>query len=303
MTTDIAQLVVRLAGQVVQTLPLVDSLITIGRTPDNQLSLPHPLVARQHAELRVGEAGSTLTDLGSASGTFVGNLRLLPHQPHLLAEQARIRIGPFEIVYEGPGAAEESAFATDRPARSTVELATALPPPVALEPPRETYRPPPPVGPRSRYLADLPAIFHDGDFLGRYLQIFEAIWEPLEQRQDHIAMYFDPATCPAAVLPLLSSWLDLYFDRTRQESRQRALLAEAMELYRWRGTRYGLTRMIELSIGITPEVLDEPGQPFVMRVRVRDSAEHPVDRRLLEEMVQAHKPAHIGYVLEIIGAA
>ena len=38
------------------------------------------------------------------------------------------------------------------------------------------------------------------DFLARMLLVFESLWEPLEQRQDHIAMYFDPRTCPAELL-------------------------------------------------------------------------------------------------------
>ncbi len=51
----------------------------------------------------------------------------------------------------------------------------------------------------SRYLADLPVIYHDEQgFLARYLKIFESIWEPFEWRQDQIALYFDPRTCPVA---------------------------------------------------------------------------------------------------------
>lgn len=298
MTITIAQLTVRIENQIVQTLPVVQPVVTIGRTPDNTLSLPHPQVARQHAELRVAEEGASLTDLGSASGTFVGGVRLLPQQPQALAERVIIRIGPFEIIYEGPGTSEDDVFATAPAVVSAreAEQPFAL---AVLMPPRPTHRPFAPVGPRSRYLEHLPGVFHDADFLGRYLMLFEAIWEPMEQRQDHIAMYIDPATCPAAMLPVLANWLDLHFDDFRQESRQRALLAEAFDLYRWRGTRYGLSRMIELCLGVTPEISEEADQPFVMRVKVHDSAEQPIDRRLLEETVRTHKPAHVGYILEI----
>lgn len=300
MTTDIAQLSVRLEGQIVQTLPVIQPVVTIGRTPDNILSLPHPQVARQHAELRVAEDGASLTDLGSAGGTFVGGVRLLSQQPQALAERAIIRIGPFEIIYEGPGTSEDDVFASAAVVAPAHEAADTQPELAALAPPRATHAPAAPIGPRSRYVEHLPGIFHNADFLGRYLMIFEAIWEPMEQRQDHIAMYIDPATCPASMLPVLANWLDLHFDDFRQESRQRALLAEAFDLYRWRGTRYGLSRMIELCLGVTPEISEEPGQPFVMRVKVHDSVEQPVDRRLLEETVRTHKPAHVGYILEIV---
>lgn len=298
MANEIAQLVVRIEGQVVQTLALVNELVTIGRTPDNDLSLPHPLVARQHAELRMSPAGAVLTDLGSTSGVFIGGTRLLAHQPQLLPADALFRIGPFEITYQGAPPPATEPIETSA-AETAALIARAAPPPAPLTPPRPTFPAPRPGGPASRYLFDLPVVYHDNEFMGRFLQIFEAIWEPGEQRQDHIAMYFDPATCPAALLPWLARWLDLDLNLHWPEARQRALLAEAIDLYRWRGTRYGLTRMIELCTGLTPEIVELPAQPFVMRVRVTAPAGQPVDRELLEELIATHKPAHIGYILEI----
>jgi phage tail-like protein len=157
------------------------------------------------------------------------------------------------------------------------------------------------VGPQSRYLLDLPVLFHDNEFLGRYLLILESIWEPLEQRQDHIDQYFNPATCPASFLPWLARWLDVSFNAHWPEARRRHLLAEAMDLYRWRGTRYGLERMIEVCTGLTPEITEDPAQPFVFRVRVTIPAGSGIERDLIEELVRAHKPAHAGYVLEVKG--
>jgi phage tail-like protein len=135
-------------------------------------------------------------------------------------------------------------------------------------------------------------------FLGRMLVIFEALWEPLEQRQDHIAMYFDPQTCPAELLSWLASWLDVTLDPHWPEDRRRSLLAEAMELYRWRGTTYGLTRMIEVSTGLTPVITDDPNNPFVIRVRVSIPSSSGVRRDVIENLIREHKPAHVGYVLE-----
>ncbi|KAB8144604.1 FHA domain-containing protein [Chloroflexia bacterium SDU3-3] len=297
MTTENLHLIVRLEGQVVHTLPLVQSVILIGRTPDNGLSLPHPQVSRQHAELRIDELGLTLTDLGSSSGTFIGGMQVLPHQPQPLLPSAVVRIGPFEISFDGPGvSAEESqpVIGGESAARGTVA------PPAPLKPPRRTFPPPQPFGPYSRYLRDLPVIYHDSDFLGRYLQIFEAIWEPLEQRQDHIEMYFDPDTAPARFLPLLAQWLTIPMDIHSPESRQRDLLNEAMDMYKWRGTRYGLARIIQLVIGVVPEISDEPNAPFTIRVRVQNAPDQPIDKTLLEQTILLHKPAHIGYIIDVI---
>jgi phage tail-like protein len=301
VATDIAQLVVRIEGQIVQTVALINPLVMIGRTPDNDLSLPHPLVARQHAELRLGATGAVLTDLGSPSGVFIGGVRLLANQPQVLPADATFRIGPFEITYQitAVSTSAESAPAEASATETAALVARATPPPAPPTPPRPTY---PAVGPNgsvSRYLSDLPVVYHDNDFLGRFLQIFESIWEPAEQREDHVAMYFDPSTCPAALLPWLARWLNLELNPHWPEARQRALLSEAVELYRWRGTRYGLTRMIELCTGLTPEIVETPDQPFVMRVHIRAPADYSVDQALLEHLIMTHKPAHIGYILEI----
>lgn len=158
----------------------------------------------------------------------------------------------------------------------------------------------------SRYLYDLPIIFHDNEFLGRYLSIFESLWEPLEQRQDHIEMYIDPRTAPAAFLSWLAGWFSLALNEHWPEARRRRLLAEATELYRWRGTRYGLTRMIEVCTGLPPTITDQaeagPDEmvpPFVFRIRMNIPPESGVDRTFIETIIQAHKPAHAGYILEI----
>jgi phage tail-like protein len=142
-------------------------------------------------------------------------------------------------------------------------------------------------------------IFHDNDFLRRYLLIFETIWEPLEQRQDHIAMYFDPHTSPASFLPWLASWLGIELSSRLPEATRRALLAEGMALQRWRGTRYCLARVIEICAGVTPQIIEDPALPFVVRVIITAPTGTDVDRTLIEELIRAYKPAYLGYVLEI----
>jgi phage tail-like protein len=152
-----------------------------------------------------------------------------------------------------------------------------------------------------RYLKYLPVTFHDDDFLSRFLGIFEAIWEPLENRQNHIAMYLSPRTCPVSWLPWLASWFDLDVPAYWPESRVRALLSEATDLYRWRGTVYGLTRMLEVCTGLKPEISESPAQPFVIRVVVRAPRNARPDLEdTLHALVQAHKAAHVGYVLEVM---
>ena len=287
-------LVASLEGTVLQRLEITASSISIGRLPENVLVLRDQAVSRKHAEVRLDQGKPMLVDLGSASGTFVGATRLLQGQPVVLDQGSEGRIGPYvlklemEVKAAAPIAPKYAPPEARSPMLDTDEL-----PVVAA---RETFPAPLPVGAESRYLRHLPSIFHDADFLGRMLLIYEAIWEPLEQRQEHIAMYFSPATCPAPMLAWIADWLSLELDPHWPERRRRELLREAMQLYRWRGTRYGLTRMLEVCTGQPVQITDDPERPFVFRISI--PAYTDVSRDFIERLVRAHKPAHVGYVLE-----
>jgi phage tail-like protein len=309
MPTNSGQLIVQHKGEVIQTLPLTMPVLRIGRGPENGLPLPHQMVSRNHAELRMEPQEPILTDLGSTYGTFIGAERLLPNQPRVLKDGTTFRLGPYSLTYQvsKPSAhplepKDEQQPEQALPAVTPVPVAAPVPVlPQALQPSKSALRSPTD-GLDGNYLRYLPDIFQGNDFLKRYLHIFEDIWEPLEQRQDHIAMYFDPRTCPALFLPWLASWLDLPLNPHWPEARQRRLLSQAMELYSWRGTSYGLKRMIEVCTGLTPEITELPSQPFVFRIRITlppGSSGAALDKDLIEELIQMHKPAHAGYILEV----
>ncbi|HLI71978.1 MAG TPA: phage tail protein I [Ktedonobacteraceae bacterium] len=312
MLTQTAQLIVQLQGAVIQTVPLNVPVLRIGRAPESGLMLDNHMISRNHAEIRSGPQGAVLTDLGSSNGTFIGDQRLLPNQPHLLTDGASFRIGPYLLIYRA-AAEQEQGQEEDEGMLPIPEQAT-LPPEIAVEAAQTRNqisplpRPEPPAprkperGRSSLYTRYLPDIYQENDFLQRFLSIFEDIWEPLEQRQDHIEMYFDPRTCPVSFLPWLASWLDIPLNPHWPEARKRRLLSQAMELYSWRGTLYGLARMIEICTGLTPEITEVLSEPFVFHVRITLSSSPPgeaVDRALIEELIQTHKPAHAGYILEV----
>jgi hypothetical protein len=72
-----------------------------------------------------------------------------------------------------------------------------------------------------------------------------------------------------------------------------------MDLYRWRGTRHGLERMIELATGVTPHITDDPSDPSVVHISLRIAPDFPLDEQLLHGLIEAHKPAHAGYTLDV----
>jgi len=100
---------------------------------------------------------------------------------------------------------------------------------------------------QSSYLEHLPAFFRDDEFMGQFLLIFESIMKPIENTVDNVALYFDPLMTPEPLLPWLAWWVDLTLDPTWPEERRRELVSSAAELYRWRGTKRGLTEYLRIS--------------------------------------------------------
>jgi phage tail-like protein len=314
-------IVVALDGDVVRTLPLTFTVLSIGRAPDNGLSLQHPGVSRYHAELRAVADGLIVTDVGSANGTFLDGTRLLAHQPARLATSSTLRIGPFEIALrraardQPPAPLAARVVGDDAKPRESTPRVRSAPPIQYEEQPsrfmngRPSVVPPLSEATQSDYLRYLPTMFIDPDgsdrddsrdFLGRFLLILESIWEPLERRQDHLSMYFDPKTCPPTFLPWMASWFDLAVGAHWPEGRIRSMLGQVMDLYRWRGTAYGMSQLIEVWTGLPPEIEESQTEPFVFNVRLRLPSGGDVDRTLVEDLLRANKPAHAGFVLEIV---
>src|SRR5947209_6717506 len=112
--------------------------------------------------------------------------------------------------------------------------------------------------PQSNYVQYLPAIFSEDPFVGRFLLIFESILGPLDARIGALPALYDPGKTPPDFLPWLAGWLGLVLDENWPLERRRALVREGAELYRWRGTKRGLGRYLELYTGVRPAIADTP---------------------------------------------
>ncbi|MCZ7668734.1 MAG: protein kinase [Chloroflexi bacterium] len=101
-------------------------LITIGQMAGNDLVLTAAGVAAKHARLERAEGGWQVVDMGSQSGTFLENSRLLPDVPEIWREGQTLRIGPYTLEWGD-------------------ELVTAvpIPEPIVAPPPVETSPAPP----------------------------------------------------------------------------------------------------------------------------------------------------------------
>jgi phage tail-like protein len=300
-----------------QVVPVTKTAFNLGRVPDNDLPLAHQRVSRQHARLLLEGDRIQLIDLNSRNGTFVGETRLTPNVPFPISYGQAFRIEPFTLRLEAVPSAAPAQYAV--PPATPVQDAQSITPKAVQVGMMELAPPPvppkaPPSGsgqlpydeafglPRdaSRYLKYLPPIYHEDEFLGQFLLAFEGIWTPIEQMIDHFDLYLDPHTTPAFFLEHLASWLDLTLDEKWSLGKRRALVAEAAELYWRRGTRWSLSRHLEIYTGIMPEIIEPEDRPHHFQVVLRVPSGQAVDRAVVERIIRANQPAHTTYKLEIV---
>lgn len=295
-----AQLQVRQRGEVLRVLPLEMRHLSIGRTPDNGLPLRDTSVAVRHAEITEEGGVLLLTALaGDQALTYVNGQRLPAHQPHRLEHGDEVQIGPFTVAYLTEAQVSQPPEAS-RPLVTQGELGAQ-----PAHPPFPTY--PAPLPGRhapSLYTQFLPPLFQESEFLSRYLKIFEVIWEPLQVRQDHLESHFDARLAPPQMLPWMAQWLGVPLDAHWPEARQRAWMREAVSLYRWRGTRYGLTRALETVYGLSPVLEEDPSRPHTLDVRLLDSLDGPdtASREAITRFIHQHAPAHTRVTVTFVDA-
>lgn len=186
------------------------------------------------------------------------------------------------------------------------------------------------IRPHSEYLNYIPQIYREIDFIGRFLKIFEQTFEPSFQTLSSLWAYLDPLTAPQAMLPFLSHWVGWEIQPYLSLEQQRYLIRNAMEIYRWRGTRRGLRLYLHLATGlpIDEHTLEEKdkhisiyesfsnglvfgetslgetailggGRPFHFYIRLRCPSAQQIDRQLVIAVIEQEKPAFCTFDLYI----
>ncbi len=69
--------------------------MTIGRSDDNEITLPSNSISRQHARISFDGQRYQVTDLNSTNGTFLGSTRLLPGVPENWSPDQPLRMGDY----------------------------------------------------------------------------------------------------------------------------------------------------------------------------------------------------------------
>jgi phage tail-like protein len=211
-------------------------------------------------------------------------------------------------------------------------------------------------GSTSRYFAYLPAVYQEETAPGQFAflnglllafeqvltgagdntepgleEILDGIVDPLrgDQQLVGVSRYFDPgpqaadtARAPREFLPWLAGWMALMLRADLDEDRQREFIANAVALYRLRGTKRGLEAMIRTYTKLAPSIDEfntpfqlgvhstigvdtvlDGGGPHFFQVRVRLPTLDLVQLKWMTEVTTAiidmEKPAHTHYQLSV----
>lgn len=160
----------------------------------------------------------------------------------------------------------------------------------------------------------MPGIYHDDDFCQRFLAGLDEVLAPVFCTLDNLHAYFDPRVAPDDFVAWLATWVGIILDENWGIERQRSLIAQAAELYRWRGTKRGLASHVAVYTGVEPEIVDsggcawspvpggEPPGTWPPRITVRVRVPDPTagDERRIEAIVAAAKPAHVAHEIEVV---
>lgn len=189
----------------------------------------------------------------------------------------------------------------------------------------------------SSYLQNLPAIFSEEPFLGRFLLAFEQVLTGLKKKEGSpsegleeiiaaIATLFDPAETREDFLTWLAGWVALGLRADWTEAQKRNFLSRIVPLYRRRGTKENLAELLSIYTGLSPVITDADdvdfqigvnstigvsthiggGIPHFFRVRVTlgkdesDPASLKRQNQIARALIEMQKPAHTDYELEIV---
>jgi phage tail-like protein len=114
------------------------------------------------------------------------------------------------------------------------------------------------VGPK--LLERLPRVYTEDatatGFLDRYLTMANEPMADLGAAADARHVLLDPTSAPAQLLPWLASLVGLTLDPRWPEPARRAMIAQAVPLFRRRGTLGALLTMLEIVLGVRPVLVE-----------------------------------------------
>ncbi len=171
--------------------------------------------------------------------------------------------------------------------------------------------------PRETYLSYLPAVYQEDadsrDFLERFLSLFGTLFSEIEEEIGDLSAYIDPERATGEHLRWLATWVGLETDDYWTDEHVKAFIKAAPELYRYRGTRQGIMKAIEIYTGARPLIVEyfqtkamrdhaelRPlvdrlygGDPYTFTVLLQpEQVQAEKQRVVIEQLLEEQKPAY-----------
>lgn len=134
--------------------------------------------------------------------------------------------------------------------------------------------------PRMSYLSYLPAIFQEdsksSEFLERYLSLYAKFLSEMDEQIQSIPRFFDPNLVSGDYLRWLSKWLGIVTDDSWTDEQLRELIRHAPFIYKKRGTKEAIAKVIEIYTGEKPFIVEH----FQLEVYKQDATLYEVIKKL-----------------------
>ena len=115
--------------------------------------------------------------------------------------------------------------------------------------------------PQVTFVDYLPELYRtesgENSFLSRFLGIFQSIYVDLEDKIDIMPLKFDPDYTSRDFLNWIADWLSIKDIELWGEKRLRNLIKECVSIYKIKGTRKAISRVVEDYIGVEPIIVEQ----------------------------------------------
>ncbi len=162
--------------------------------------------------------------------------------------------------------------------------------------------------------AQLPGVYQGEPVVDAFCDALDEVLAPVLLTLDSLPAYLDPQTTPRDMLAWLAGWVGISLDPNPELDEQRRFVREGAQVLRWRGTAHGLREALRLEAGLDAQIEESGGTEWsstpgtalpgdeTNRVIVRITAAEPdrVDAGVVEEIVAAGIPAHVGHRIEVV---
>ena len=155
----------------------------------------------------------------------------------------------------------------------------------------------------------LPVGMAEDEFLLRFLSIFQDIAETVLHQVDNLPHMFDPAVAPDEMVRLMGRWLAVnWIDSSLPDASQREIVRRYSHLLQWRGTKRGMTELLELISG-QPAVVADTGGVYLedeapgaaAHVRLEVASTGWANEEDLLSILRSELPASVTFELIVAG--